>query len=325
MISIILPAYNVCMYIRECLQSVVEQKTVDNELEVIVIDDGSNDGTWNIIREFDVYPFVSIYRTGHHGLGAARNFGLSRAKGEYILFLDGDDRLIEGSIDRLEISISDVASELFIFKWETISTTGTIISTSYGDDTMKGMNIACWNKCYRREMIKEIKFPEDVYFEDAEFALLARLRARNITFINSVLYQHRHNDAGISRRKHTFEKRMDILVGFNQVLMESKGVNEEIKSIILTNIIRQLKRSVMWNEKIERNQILRLGNFLSNHRLYGTALRLNGNFEFIGIVFSIMLKFRLLTLLITLLKVYFSVANKWIELRVSGKNGNRNA
>ena len=88
--SIIIPAYNAEKYIEKCIHSVLSQSYTD--CEVIIIDDGSVDGTEEFCRKAaETAPFISVYRIPHSGAGAARNAGLRRASGEYVIFLDADD------------------------------------------------------------------------------------------------------------------------------------------------------------------------------------------------------------------------------------------
>lgn len=90
LVSVILPAYNVAPYISETLRSLTEQSL--NELEVIIVEDGSTDGTRKIVQKAEEIPNVRvIYHQGNQGLAAARNTGIAAAKARYIAFIDGDD------------------------------------------------------------------------------------------------------------------------------------------------------------------------------------------------------------------------------------------
>ena len=98
--SIIIPAYNVDKYIKRCLDSVFNQDYKD--FEVILVDDGSDDDTIKIAKEYD----LKIIKTKHNGVSESRNVGIKQAKGEYLLFLDSDDyyeeHLLKKIVDNLE-------------------------------------------------------------------------------------------------------------------------------------------------------------------------------------------------------------------------------
>jgi len=88
MISVIIPVYNREQLIQETLNSLVMQ---DTDLDIIVVDDGSTDKTYQIIE--DRFPTIRLYKTTHLGAASARNFGLEKVKSKYVLFLDSDDIL----------------------------------------------------------------------------------------------------------------------------------------------------------------------------------------------------------------------------------------
>ncbi|MDE5750463.1 MAG: glycosyltransferase, partial [Duncaniella sp.] len=91
-VSIIVPAYNAAPYIGECLASIAAQTWRD--FEVIVVDDGSTDGTADMTGEFCSHdPRFILVRAPHGGVSAARNLGIERARGEWIGFADADDCL----------------------------------------------------------------------------------------------------------------------------------------------------------------------------------------------------------------------------------------
>ena len=88
--SIIIPAYNAEQYIEQCVKSVLSQGFKD--YEILVVDDGSVDNTGMIVRKIaEKYPAISAMQINHSGAGAARNAGLAKARGKYVIFLDADD------------------------------------------------------------------------------------------------------------------------------------------------------------------------------------------------------------------------------------------
>lgn len=88
-VSVIIPTYNRCAYIEEAIKSVLSQVQATDAMEVIVVDDGSRDGTLSILESFG--PAIQILRPFHGGVSAARNRGIEIASGKWIAFLDSDD------------------------------------------------------------------------------------------------------------------------------------------------------------------------------------------------------------------------------------------
>ena len=100
LISIIIPVYNKAEYVEDCIQSVVSQD-FDN-FEVIVVEDGSTDNSAEICdRLADEYPNVTVLHPENGGVTAARRIGFERSKGEFITFVDADDKMLPGALRRL--------------------------------------------------------------------------------------------------------------------------------------------------------------------------------------------------------------------------------
>lgn len=90
MVSILVPVYNSEKYLRQCLDSIVNQTYKD--LQVVIVDDGSIDNSLSICREYaDKYEFIEVYHQGNAGVASARNALLDKARGDYTIFIDSDD------------------------------------------------------------------------------------------------------------------------------------------------------------------------------------------------------------------------------------------
>ena len=92
--SVLIPVYNVERFLRPCLDSLAAQTIGFENIEVVLVNDGSTDNSESICREYaDKYDNVSLYSKENEGLSKTRNYGLARCHGKYIFFLDSDDRL----------------------------------------------------------------------------------------------------------------------------------------------------------------------------------------------------------------------------------------
>lgn len=101
-ISVIVPIYNVEAYMKDCLDSLLEQTIDKKELEVLLIVDGSPDNSEKICREYaEKYPFFKVFSKENEGLSKTRNYGVQRAQGKYLVYLDPDDKLTPGSLKNL--------------------------------------------------------------------------------------------------------------------------------------------------------------------------------------------------------------------------------
>ena len=188
--SVIIPVYNVEKYIDRCLKSVISQRY--NDLEIIVIDNGSTDRSGSICDSYaNEYANISVYHIENHGVGPARNFGLSKARGEFIYFVDSDDYLVGNLFAEFEDKLAPdldllVFSYYNSFEQELTERNRTKKSLPYSGSYDKNdfttiftelflsdMLYTVWNKFYRREFLIEnnISFEKYELGEDVRFNL----------------------------------------------------------------------------------------------------------------------------------------------------------
>lgn len=210
-ISVVVPVHNVEGYVRQCLASILDQPQVD--VEVIVVDDHSTDRSSGIIAEVAAKdPRVSILRPEENvGLGVARNLGLSAATGEYVLFVDSDDFLLDGALRLVQQRATETGADLVVFDYERVywndrrqrNVMAPIFKRHRGVITLKDemdllrlLNVA-WNKAYRREFLVEagLEFPEG-YYEDIPFTYPALALASSIALLDRVCIAYRQRRGG---------------------------------------------------------------------------------------------------------------------------------
>ena len=98
-VSVIVPVYNVEKYIRGCLNSLVNQTMLKTDMEVLIINDGSKDNSLEICQEYaNLFPFFKVFSKENEGFSATRNYGIKRAKGKYLMFIDSDDMFAPDTI-----------------------------------------------------------------------------------------------------------------------------------------------------------------------------------------------------------------------------------
>lgn len=210
LVSVIIPVRNGERWIAETIESVLTQTY--GALEIIVVDNGSTDGTRAVLRR---YPTVRVVDVATPGLGRARNGGLDAATGKYVLFLDGDDLLLPNKIERqveiLETTRADVAWEPFqMFAPESGGryVRGRVVRPQIGADAAASVLTADgWlqvgTMLIRRRAIGDLRFDETPgVFEDTAFSV--QLATRGARFVQSshepgLLYRE-HDGPRLSRR-----------------------------------------------------------------------------------------------------------------------------
>ena len=204
-ISVIVPIYNVEKYIRRCLQTIQNQTFTD--FEALLIDDDSPDGSAKIAEEFcQADPRFKLYHKENGGLSDARNYGLARARGEYISFIDSDDYIHKDFLKVMyhECVENDAMMSYCRFKYSYFNTGITLAwPFSAKKEVMKkedALNILikdnylhsyAWNKLYKAELFHDhgITYP-DMYFEDIATSGRLLYHANRIAITEKYLYYY---------------------------------------------------------------------------------------------------------------------------------------
>ncbi len=174
-VSVIVPVYNVEKYIKKCMESLVNQ-TLD-EIQIIVVNDGSEDESEKIIKEYiEKYPSKILYlKKENGGLSDARNFGIPYATGEYIAFLDSDDYVeLNTYKDMYELAKSKQCDYVECdFLWEFPNKVVSDIGEDYSGkhEMLEKVRVVAWNKLIKKEVIDRsgVLFPKGYRYEDVEF------------------------------------------------------------------------------------------------------------------------------------------------------------
>ncbi len=193
-ISIIVPAYNAEKHISKCLNSLLSQ--TKKELEFIIINDGSTDQTEKIIKSFSDKRLI-YFKNKNQGIGKTRNFGIEKATGQYIMFLDSDDYLVSTACEVLFTAAQKNSLDLVIADFykkypqslEEIHTPDFAISSLKENPDIITEYLNPWAKLYNRKMLidNNIKFVENLKYEDAPFIIKALCTAKKIGKVNECL------------------------------------------------------------------------------------------------------------------------------------------
>lgn len=206
LLSVVVPVYAVERYLAECLDSLLAQSYRD--LEVVVVDDGSPDGSYDIALGYAREdPRVRLLRQSNAGLSAARNAGAAAATGTWLTFLDSDDRLVPRAYSRLVSSLERSGSDFAVGcyrrfdasrtwpagSWvrEAHAWTRTAVTLEQHPDAL--VNAVPWSKVYRRSFYVEqgLSFVPGVLYEDQEASARAYARARSFDVLSDVTHEWR--------------------------------------------------------------------------------------------------------------------------------------
>ena len=243
LVSVIVPVYNVEDYLRECVESVIKQTYP--HLEIILVDDGSTDGSGAICDEYASKDNrIRVVHQKNKGLSGARNSGLDIATGRYIIFIDSDDYIWEGTIQGYASLFSQypdldlIESNLYYSNSTDAPAIGQDdcndtfhITTLTGKELWKHFALIVYgsisiphvgNKCYRRDFIGEQRFKEGHIWEDIEFHLRIYGRVRHYLKWSKVTYFYRENRPGAITER-----------DYHKLIPSYQGHYENTKQIIL--------------------------------------------------------------------------------------------
>ena len=202
-LSIVALVYNLKKYLPRCLDALVNQTL--QEIEILCVNDGSTDSAPQIIEEYaKKYPAkVKVFHKENGGEFTTRNYGLERAQGEYVTFVDTDDYVELDWAEKLYNAAKENDADIAVCGFERIDLkTNKVVGkdmTKHGyttkivnpkDDFVLFINPAPWNKIYKRELIKEFRFLPFRGFNDTLFLVSTYTKVKKITFIPNVLYHY---------------------------------------------------------------------------------------------------------------------------------------
>lgn len=259
-ISIIIPVYNIKDYIEDCLTSVLNQDLAN--LEIILVNDGSTDGSQEICEAYSrKHSHIKLVNKQNGGLSDARNNGILRASGEYILFVDGDDLIAENTLGSLaEYTVTQGKPDIVLFDYvkyhqnqkrlEAVKRNilpamlrrqkGTSI-LSFLLERDRNFQWFVWQGLYKRELLikNELFFQVGRLYEDALWTPGALIHAWSIDYFQQYIYVYRLEREGqITSEVHQKSLKDNIYVPiYWSEKLQEKDVDEKVKKLLMNSFI----------------------------------------------------------------------------------------
>lgn len=275
LVSVIVPVFNVEPYLAEALDSVIRQ-TYTN-LEIIVIDDGSTDGSGRICDEYAGKDRrIRVIHQENRGLSAARNAGLDVMKGEAVSFLDSDDAYYPEFIETMMTAMIRENAEIVTCRWTTHRTAGRLNETgnekprpSIGQgiysrtDVLRALadgkaSHVMWNKLYLRKLWDGIRFPEGYVYEDIVVTYQLIDRCKKIYVLDRPLYMYRKRPGSINDIK-SFKNITDYFFArsqfeqFIQTNIPEIFTEEQLKRFCRKGFLLRIKKCADYSPNSEEN------------------------------------------------------------------------
>lgn len=267
-VSIIVPVYNVEKYLAKCLDSLVNQTL--NDYEVIVVNDGSPDNSQSVIDTYAAdYPdIIKPFTKKNGGLSDARNFGMEKATGDFIGFVDSDDFVDVTMFEKLYNRAVSTGSDIVVcghdgvkldkknnikkskpYPIENKKVFGKSIYES--PEIMEYIKSYAWNKIYKREVIKGYRFPKGQLFEDSAVVYNILSSASKIEYVDEALYHYVVGRVGaitnsVNKRVFDIFKSCDSMINHYKKIGKFEELHEVIESRCIRHIVM---RYVVFNRK----------------------------------------------------------------------------
>ncbi len=265
-VSVVVPVYNRKEYVGRCINSILKQ-TYRN-LDIILVDDGSTDGSADILDSYaDMDDRIRVIHKTNGGLSDARNAGIDSAKGEYICFVDADDSVNEHYIEYMLKACIDHNCDMAICRYKNVYRDDSIdysdapeysveIKTSIEalEDIYSIRNvetIVAWNKIYRASLFEDVRYPIGRIHEDEATTPLLIYAADRVARIDAELYYYLQNDSGITGSEFS-AKRLDILWAIEKRMefYKSEGLTE----LYYKDLYKYLQKLLICHYKISRSK-----------------------------------------------------------------------
>lgn len=213
LVSVIVPCYNIKKYVGACLESIAAQTYSD--MEVLLIDDGSTDGTHDVLEKF-AEPRASwrSLTQRNAGLSAARNLGLDEARGKWLIFVDGDDELAPHAVEKLVETAVATQMPLVCANHYVRSMGRDIPVSPPGDETIiysqrdafenvlyhRRIDVSAWGKVYARHLFQSVRFPVGRIYEDTYVFDDILSQTNGVAYIEEPLYYYVMRSGSIVNR-----------------------------------------------------------------------------------------------------------------------------
>lgn len=241
LVSVIVPIYRVEKYLEECVESILNQ-TYRN-LEILLVDDESPDRCGEICDRYArTDPRVRVLHLKNGGAAAARNAGLRAATGSYISFVDADDALLPRALTHMVQLLEETGADIVQCGFRNVYVNGTqphcggserrvFSTTDYLRQFTEDWTCAlCWDKLFRREVLKDVFFEEGHLIDDEFFTYQGAMNARTVVYDPTAVYDHRQRASSVTKNTSTiYRKNLDALDAIHKRMLDVTKRFPELK------------------------------------------------------------------------------------------------
>jgi len=269
-LSIIVPVFNVNAYLERCVASLLRQDLDRSDYEIILVDDGSTDGSGTLCDELAAREAnIRVIHKENGGLSSARNAGIAVAGGDYIQFVDSDDYLMPSVLKGLREQIESQDLDILRYNYQNVNEAGEVFEPNkiskpfvdYSDEVCNGESFLTERlgyACYACQFIVRAGllrsgdglFKEGIYFEDVDWTPRILLQAQRVASTDTMVYNYLFRTGSIARntdmekKRKAIQDKMTILDGYAALRMQVRddrwirGMSAQIALSILVVVGR---------------------------------------------------------------------------------------
>ncbi len=264
MISVIVPVYNVESCLGKCLDSILEQTYRDFEL--LLIDDGATDSSGDICERYaKTDERIKVFHKPNGGLSDARNYGIERASGDYLTFIDSDDYIIANYLEVLYKMATENNAEISAVSCEEVydmdAPTAPVkcgkVNVIDAEETMRRMlirspfGVSAWAKLYKRELFAELRYPVGRLYEDMLTTPYVVAKCSKIAYTDTKMYMYYQRSGSITN-KPVSERDLQAFSGLEQIagFMDKNypSVHEAMESRYIDDTLNLIFHRAVWQD-----------------------------------------------------------------------------
>lgn len=298
-ISIIVPVYNVENYVSRCIDSLLAGIGNKKNIELIIVDDGSTDGSGNIVDKYKDNSMINVMHKKNGGLSDARNYGLNKANGDYIIFVDSDDEIDPSNFEKVYDSINKSNSDVILWDSKIIDEFGKNISNKdsdyyihHGLDCSKiysGIEViekqlqdhadfvtTVWLGAYKRSFLinNQLYFEKNLLHEDELWTTKLFLIASSVEYLESDVYLYRiRNNSIMNKANKKFDRNIKDIIFIYSFLFTyidwrcfDKTFSKKLKGNIARRYLHSLYKFEIYKNKNLVKRIKKIELFKNSNR-----------------------------------------------------------
>lgn len=257
-LSVIVPVYKAEAYLRECVDSILNQ--TEKDLEIILVNDGSPDSSGDICAEFVArYPDkITLITLDNGGQGRARNHGIDVAKGDFLSFIDSDD-FIEPDMYELMLAAAErECADIVVCDMEKRYDDGRVeyVKSALQEDPMAAVGSAS-NKIFKRSLVGDVRFPVGLWYEDFSFSAKLAMLSEKTAFVNEPLYIYRCGQESTMNNNNA-RKNLDIIDIMRDIrtFADEGGYKDSFEFLLINHVLLESVKRVARQNAPDKKAII---------------------------------------------------------------------